>query len=1003
MSRLRRAFGTPKAGGNGTPDPKPSPSANTVIANPWEANDVGPSIGTNKSKEQGELLFGLENFGNTCYCNSVMQALYACDAFRRFVETYPDVKPPLTALGPPAGDGDLPLSPSLGGPGTGGNGPLSPTFSKANPFESPSTNNVGNGLGRDAVTPMSPGGKEKRGWTSLGRRSTNNGGSVPTLGALQAQAAASAQSPPKPTSPTIEEPKMFYRPPEPDPNQPPPSVFQTIQTLFFHLTHSPPHQPAAPKPNKDANGANAQTASLLPDTAAAPNPANPAAPTVNPLTPGAPQGPPLLASLPPPSAPRSGGPWQAGKLGRGVVRPEDLLRVVKRENEMFKGMSQQDAHEFLGWLLNQVAEEIELVDKHLKAQGKSVTEGKLPGKTFVQSLFEGTLTNETRCLSCETTSERDEAFLDLSIDIEQHTSVTACLRQFSASEMLCQKNKFYCDSCCGLQEAEKRMKIKRLPNVLALHLKRFKYQEATGRYGKLFYRVPFPTQLRLPNTTDDMDDPDRLYELFSVVVHIGNGPHHGHYVTLVRSAGRWLMCDDENIEPINDDDLFRYFGDYPSGAGYVLFYQAVDLDLASLGLKLPTPPPEPQVDGVPRDLASVTRQGDTQLIDLSEGTTSSSKAPLKVNIPPSPETPVKVLPPQTGRAPAPAASVPPVKRQTTVSPSPTVRPNGSAPSQAVDRQFGFDTSSAASTPSESTPASVAPSIGGASSKANKDKDGGKWLSRVTGKDKADKRSSLIANGASTPASTSTSAPQTVPAAAASEPRSTSSRPSTSQTTSTTFSGLGVNVPSTMHGQGAEGVQGVRTPPPSDQTTPTPANGSGVRNGSAANTGNGFTPATMSSSVMSSVSAASASTGTSSVPPPSSLSASVPSVSVPAPGAAAGSAPSTTPAQPIPSSQLSPPTQSNPASSISSSVSSSAIGLSLGRKPSTSGRDRTVSGSSTGSGYAGGGSLGRRLSGMGGKLGRSGSMAFGKIGFGKKEKEKEGIKEEQRREDERRTR
>lgn len=53
-------------------------------------------------------------------------------------------------------------------------------------------------------------------------------------------------------------------------------------------------------------------------------------------------------------------------------------------------------------------------------------------------------------------SSRDETFLDLSIDIEQNSSVTACLRQFSASEMLCQKNKFFCDACCGLQEAEKR-------------------------------------------------------------------------------------------------------------------------------------------------------------------------------------------------------------------------------------------------------------------------------------------------------------------------------------------------------------------------------------------------------------------------------------------------------------------------------------------------------------------------------------------------------------------
>jgi ubiquitin C-terminal hydrolase len=87
--------------------------------------------------------------------------------------------------------------------------------------------------------------------------------------------------------------------------------------------------------------------------------------------------------------------------------------------------------------------------------------------------------------------------------------------------MLCQKNKFFCDGCCDLQEAEKRMKIKKLPNVLALHLKRFKYQDDLQKYIKLTYRVAFPMELRLFNTVDDTDDPDRLYELYAIVVHIG--------------------------------------------------------------------------------------------------------------------------------------------------------------------------------------------------------------------------------------------------------------------------------------------------------------------------------------------------------------------------------------------------------------------------------------------------------------------------------------------------
>ena len=65
------------------------------------------------------------------------------------------------------------------------------------------------------------------------------------------------------------------------------------------------------------------------------------------------------------------------------------------------------------------------------------------------------------------------------------------------------------------------MKIKKLPNILALHLKRFKYQEDLERYIKLTYRVAFPFELRLFNTVDDAENPDRLYELFAIVVHTG--------------------------------------------------------------------------------------------------------------------------------------------------------------------------------------------------------------------------------------------------------------------------------------------------------------------------------------------------------------------------------------------------------------------------------------------------------------------------------------------------
>ena len=68
--------------------------------------------------------------------------------------------------------------------------------------------------------------------------------------------------------------------------------------------------------------------------------------------------------------------------------------------------------------------------------------------TFYGYLSQGILTNETRCLRCETVTARDETFFDLSLDIEQNSSITSCLKNFSSTETLNAEDKFFCDKCC---------------------------------------------------------------------------------------------------------------------------------------------------------------------------------------------------------------------------------------------------------------------------------------------------------------------------------------------------------------------------------------------------------------------------------------------------------------------------------------------------------------------------------------------------------------------------
>ncbi|XP_050080665.1 ubiquitin carboxyl-terminal hydrolase 46 [Anopheles maculipalpis] len=310
----------------------------------------------------------------------------------------------------------------------------------------------------------------------------------------------------------------------------------------------------------------------------------------------------------------------------GSIAPKKFIARLRKEKEEFDNYMQQDAHEFLNFLINHINEIILAERNQAKTAGASggggggATGGKGAGATatangiaangngtlnglmeggcsagngvtgtsggnteptWVHEIFQGILTSETRCLNCETVSSKDENFFDLQVDVDQNTSITHCLRCFSNTETLCSDNKFKCDNCCSYQEAQKRMRVKKLPMILALHLKRFKYMEQYNRHIKVSHRVVFPLELRLFNTSDDAVNPDRLYDLMAVVIHCGSGPNRGHYISIVKSHGFWLLFDDDMVDKIEASTIEDFYGltsdiQKSSETGYILFYQSRD-------------------------------------------------------------------------------------------------------------------------------------------------------------------------------------------------------------------------------------------------------------------------------------------------------------------------------------------------------------------------------------------------------------------------------------------
>ncbi|VFV18615.1 ubiquitin carboxyl-terminal hydrolase 46 [Lynx pardinus] len=176
----------------------------------------------------------------------------------------------------------------------------------------------------------------------------------------------------------------------------------------------------------------------------------------------------------------------------GVIPPKKFISRLRKENDLFDNYMQQDAHEFLNYLLNTIADILQEEKKQEKQNGKlkngnmnEPAENNKPELTWVHEIFQGTLTNETRCLNCETVSSKDEDFLDLSVDVEQNTSITHCL----------------------------------------------------------------------------------------------SGPNRGHYITIVKSHGFWLLFDDDIVEKIDAQAIEEFYGltsdiSKNSESGYILFYQS---------------------------------------------------------------------------------------------------------------------------------------------------------------------------------------------------------------------------------------------------------------------------------------------------------------------------------------------------------------------------------------------------------------------------------------------
>ncbi|XP_075893069.1 ubiquitin carboxyl-terminal hydrolase 49 [Nelusetta ayraudi] len=281
-----------------------------------------------------------------------------------------------------------------------------------------------------------------------------------------------------------------------------------------------------------------------------------------------------------------------------LVSPFAMLHSVWNLIPAFRGYDQQDAQEFLCELLDKVQQELD-TDGSKQRIVIPLTKRKLSKQVLkvLNTIFHGQLLSQVTCLSCKHKSNTVEPFWDLSLEfperyhsVEKGSGSAAYQRSCTLTEMLSKFTEmealegsiYACNHCnkrrrktshkpLVLSEARKQLLIYRLPQVLRLHLKRFRWSGRNHR-EKIGVHVAFDQVLNIKPYCCTGSGPSvhrggYTYDLSAVVMHHGKGFGSGHYTAYCYNTegGFWVHCNDSEMKVCSVEEVCNT-------QAYILFY-----------------------------------------------------------------------------------------------------------------------------------------------------------------------------------------------------------------------------------------------------------------------------------------------------------------------------------------------------------------------------------------------------------------------------------------------
>ncbi|XP_072310684.1 ubiquitin carboxyl-terminal hydrolase 20 isoform X2 [Eucyclogobius newberryi] len=242
-------------------------------------------------------------------------------------------------------------------------------------------------------------------------------------------------------------------------------------------------------------------------------------------------------------------------------------------------------------------------------------------RSVISDIFDGSILSLVQCLTCDRLSSTVETFQDLSLPIpgkedlaKLHSSIHQnlpvktgvcpetygsqgwityimdsirrfvvscipnwfwgpmvtledCLAAFFAADELKGDNMYSCERCKKLRNGVKYCKVLKLPEILCIHLKRFRHEVMYS--FKIGNHVSFPLEgldMR-PFLAKDSPSQVSTYDLLSVICHHGTAGS-GHYIAYCQNVinGQWYEFDDQYVTEVHETVV-------QNAEAYVLFYR----------------------------------------------------------------------------------------------------------------------------------------------------------------------------------------------------------------------------------------------------------------------------------------------------------------------------------------------------------------------------------------------------------------------------------------------